>query len=106
MTAHDDRRKPDPVLITDAAIPYEDELAVRKRKYALTMGLRIPLMLAALACASIPWLAATLLLVSVPLPWAAVLIANDRLPRRAEDPHRYRRGRHALESGRRPVIDD
>jgi hypothetical protein len=27
--------------------------------------------------------------VSIPLPWIAVLIANDRPPRRAEEPRRY-----------------
>lgn len=106
MTAHDDHRQSDPVLITDAAIPYEDELAVRKRKYALTMSLRIPMMLAALACASIPWLAATLLLASVPLPWVAVLMANDRLPRRAENPHRYHHGRAEVEARPHRVIGE
>jgi hypothetical protein len=30
-----------------------------------------------------------IILVSVPLPWMAVLIANDRPPRRAEEPRRY-----------------
>jgi hypothetical protein len=27
---------------------------------------------------------------SVPLPWMAVLIANDRPPRRADEPRRFR----------------
>lgn len=69
------------------------------------MGVRIPLMIAALACASIPWLAATLLFVSVPLPWAAVLIANDRLPHKAGDPHRYRNDPRALESTTHDLIE-
>ena len=30
-----------------------------------------------------------ILAVSIPLPWMAVLIANDRPPRRAEEPRRY-----------------
>jgi hypothetical protein len=30
-----------------------------------------------------------IVLASVPLPWIAVLIANDRPPRRAEEPRRY-----------------
>jgi hypothetical protein len=94
-----------PVLITDAPLSYAEELRIRKRRYALTMGLRIPLMIAAVAAASIPWLAVALLVASIPLPWMAVLIANDRLPRRAEDAHRYRRGRTALEDRSHPTIE-
>jgi hypothetical protein len=30
-----------------------------------------------------------ILIASIPLPWIAVLIANDRPPRRAEEPRRY-----------------
>ena len=37
--------------------------------------------------------AAVLVALSVPLPWMAVLIANDRPPRRAEEPRRYAAGR-------------
>lgn len=100
-----DRSTRAPVLITDAAISYEQELAIRKRRYALMMGMRIPLMSAAVVFVSIPWLAITLLLVSIPLPWMAVLIANDRLPRTVERPHRYRGDRHELETHHHQVID-
>ena len=34
---------------------------------------------------------AIILVASIPLPWIAVLIANDRPPRRAEEPRRYER---------------
>lgn len=98
-------RRTDPVLITDAPRSYEEELVIRKRRYALMMGTRIPLMIAALACASIPWLAAGLLVLSIPLPWAAVLIANDRLPRKAGDPHRYRNDPRELESSTHQILD-
>ncbi len=54
-------------------------------------------MIAAAACYQIPWLAVTLLVISIPLPWCAVLIANDRLPKKAEKPERYRPERPALE---------
>lgn len=94
-----------PVLITDAPLSYAEELRIRKRRYALTMGLRIPLMIAAAAAASVPWLAVGLLALSIPLPWMAVLIANDRLPRRAEDAHRHRRGHDALEARPHPTIE-
>lgn len=100
-----DRSGRAPVLITDAAMSYEQELAIRKRRYAIMMGLRIPCMIAAVGLASIPWLAITLLLVSIPLPWMAVLIANDRLPRTVERPHRYRSARPELETRHHQVID-
>ena len=67
----------EPVLITDAPVSYEQQLAARKKRYLLMMGMRIPCLLAAAACYSIPWLAVTFLALSVPLPWMAVLIAND-----------------------------
>ncbi|MDN5858937.1 MAG: DUF3099 domain-containing protein [Pseudonocardia sp.] len=95
----------DPVLITDAARSYEDELAVRKRRYKIMMGMRIPLMLTAAACYQIPWLAVTLLVISVPLPWCAVLVANDRLPRKAETANRYRSDRPALEARNHRIVE-
>lgn len=101
----DQRREPDPVLITDAQVSYEEELATRKRRYKIMMGMRIPCMIAAAACYQIPWLAVTLLVVSIPLPWMAVLIANDRLPRKAEKPNRYQADHKAIEAKDHPVIE-
>lgn len=101
----DQRREPDPVLITDAAVSYEEELAVRKRRYKVMMGMRIPCMILAVVFYQIPWLAVTLLIVSIPLPWIAVLIANDRLPRKAETVNRYRGDRKELEADEHPVIE-
>lgn len=106
MTGHPPHRPSTaPALITDAPMSYEQELVVRKRRYALMMGMRIPLMIAAMAFVSVPWVAVTLLLASVPLPWMAVLIANDRLPRKAADPHRFRRRSREVESREHPVIE-
>ncbi len=96
---------PDSVLITDAARSYEDDLATRKRRYALTMGMRVPFMILAVVFYDTPWLAVTLLVLSVPLPWMAVLIANDRLPRKREKVNRYRADRRSLEARAHPVID-
>lgn len=101
----DQRREPDPVLITDAAVSYEEELAVRKRRYKIMMGMRIPCMILAVVFYQIPWLAVTLLIVSIPLPWIAVLIANDRLPRKSEKVNRYRGDRPELEAKDHPVIE-
>ena len=86
-------------------VSYEEELAVRKRRYKIMMGMRIPCMIAAAACYQIPWLAVTLLVISIPLPWMAVLVANDRLPRKVEKPNRYQADRPALESREHPIVE-
>ena len=91
---------PDPVLITDAARSYEEELKVRKRRYAVMMGMRLPCMVLAAVFYQTPWLAVTLLVISIPLPWMAVLIANDRLPRKSEKVNRYQADRRSLEARR------
>ena len=69
---------------------YEQQLAHRKSRYKIMMGMRIPLMIAAAAFYQYPWIAVGLLVLSIPLPWMAVLIANDRLPMKVVDPQRYR----------------
>lgn len=98
-------READPVLITDAQLSYEEELAIRKRRYKITMGMRIPCMILAAVFYQIPWLAVGLLVISIPLPWIAVLIANDRLPNKTVKPQRYTAERPALESREHPVIE-
>jgi hypothetical protein len=99
------RRDSDPVLITDAPLSYEEELVIRKRRYKIMMGMRIPCMVLAAVFYQIPWLAVSLLVISIPLPWIAVLIANDRPPRRAEEVNRYQRSATAIEAGEHKVID-
>jgi Protein of unknown function (DUF3099) len=101
----DPQRPADPVLITDAARSYEEELAVRKRRYKIMMGMRIPFMVLAAAFYQIPWLAVTLLVLSIPLPWVAVLVANDRLPKKAEKTNRYRPDRREIEQREHPIIE-
>ena len=95
----------DPVLITDAARSYEEELAARKHRYALMMGMRVPCMVLAAVFYQTPWLAVTLLVISIPLPWMAVLIANDRRPLKREAVNRYEADRVSLESRPHTVID-
>ena len=81
-----------PVLITAAALPYEEEHRQRVRKYLTLMTFRIPALILAAVAYGI-WqnglISLLIVLVSVPLPWIAVLIANDRPPRRAEEPRRF-----------------
>lgn len=103
-----------PVLITRAALSYEEQHRARVRKYLTLMSWRIPAFLGAAIAYGI-WhnglVSLAILAVSIPLPWMAVLIANDRPPRRAEEPRRFpdapehtalfpRADRRALESGR------
>ena len=81
-----------PVLITTAAPSYEAEHRARVRKYMTLMAFRIPaLILAAVAYGA--WhnglISLAILAASVPLPWMAVLIANDRPPRRSDEPRRF-----------------
>lgn len=96
-----------PVLITEAAVSYEEQHRARRRKYAIMMGLRIPLLVAAAASYQVWWLSMTLILLSIPLPWMAVLIANDRPARKRERVNRFRPDNRAreLDSGEHPVID-
>jgi hypothetical protein len=92
---HDD----DPVLITEAQVSFDDEFAARKRRYSIIMACRIPCLVLAgvsyLAWGN-AWIAVALIVLSVPLPWIAVLIANDRLPKKAGKVNRYRPDRTAL----------
>ena len=97
-----------PVLITAAAPSYEEQHRERVRKYLTLMALRIPaLILAAVAYGA--WhnglISLAIIVVSIPLPWIAVLIANDRPPRRAEEPRRYDARRVPLfPTAERPAI--
>lgn len=81
-----------PVLITRAALPYQEEHRARVRKYLTIMAFRIPALIGAAVAYGIwhnGWVSLAIIAVSIPLPWMAVLIANDRPPRRAEEPRRY-----------------
>jgi hypothetical protein len=98
-----------PVLITRAAAPYEEQHRERVRKYLTLMFWRIPALILAAVAYGI-WenglISLAIILVSVPLPWMAVLIANDRPPRRAEEPRRYQTRRIPLfPSAERPVLE-
>jgi hypothetical protein len=94
-----------PVLITEAALSYEEQHKARKRKYAIIMGARIPCLILAMVFIQTWWLALAFLVLSVPLPWMAVLIANDRPPRKVEKASRYQAERKVLEARDHPVIE-
>ncbi|AFM16931.1 Protein of unknown function (DUF3099) [Mycolicibacterium chubuense NBB4] len=98
-----------PVLITRAAPAYEEQHRQRVRKYLTLMSFRIPALILAAAAYGI-WhnglISLAILVVSIPLPWMAVLIANDRPPRRAEEPRRYQNARRIplFPTAERPAI--
>ena len=95
-------------LITEAAPSLEDQRRVRVRRYTILMAIRIPALVLAAVAYSVWGSALISLLIigaSLPLPWVAVLIANDRPPRRHDEPSRWDRPRPALESRSHDAID-
>ncbi len=97
-----------PVLITAAAPAYEEQHRQRVRKYLTIMAFRIPALILAAVAYGI-WenglISLAILVASIPLPWIAVLIANDRPPRRAEEPRRYEERRIPLfPTAERPAL--
>ncbi|MCV7032568.1 DUF3099 domain-containing protein [Mycobacterium sherrisii] len=99
-----------PILITAAEPSYEEQHRARVRKYLTLMAFRVPaLILAALAYGAWHNGLISLLIVgaSVPLPWMAVLIANDRPPRRSDEPRRFDNVRRTplFPTAERPAIE-
>lgn len=90
------RRGSDPVLITDAQLSLDDEQRIRKRVYATLMVVHLVGFTSAGLLAHVWWLALAIVCVTGPLPWVAVVIANDRVSRRAAERVR-RRAQPALE---------
>lgn len=99
-----------PVLITRAAEPYEEQHRARVRKYLTIMSFRVPALLLAAVAYGV-WhnglVSLAILVASIPLPWIAVLIANDRPPRKAEEPRRYQAPRHIplFPTAERPALE-
>jgi len=90
-----------PILITDAQRSYDDELAARKRRYGLMMGMRVPCLVLAALLYQTPYIAAALIILSIPLPWMAVIIANDRLPKKKAG---FERHSEVIDGGGAPAL--
>ena len=75
-------RRAEPVLITAAEPSRDEQHAARKRRYAITMGVRaVSLVLAAVFYQTVSLMIIFAFLGTV-LPWIAVVMANDRPPKR------------------------
>jgi hypothetical protein len=75
-------RKAEPVLITEAQPSLVEQQAARKRRYALTMGVRAVCLVLAAVFYQIVWLMLILAVLGTVLPWIAVVMANDGPPKK------------------------
>jgi Flp pilus assembly protein TadB len=99
-------RRPEPVLITEARPSLAEQHYARKKRYALTMGVRIVFIVLAAAFYQIVWLMLIFAILGTVLPWIAVIMANDGPPKKRLHVNRYdARPDRVLESRPRHVID-
>jgi Flp pilus assembly protein TadB len=83
-------RRAEPVLITEAAPSLAEQHAARKRRYVITMGVRLVSIVLAAVFYQVLWLAICFAVLGTVLPWVAVVMANDAPPKKKLDPNRYR----------------
>jgi Flp pilus assembly protein TadB len=96
----------DPVLITEAELSMGEQHAMRVKRYAITMGVRIVFILLAAVFYKIVWLMLIFAILGTVLPWIAVVMANDRPPKKKLHVNRYdARPDRVLESRPVRVID-
>jgi hypothetical protein len=99
-------RRPEPVLITEAAPSMAEQHAARKKRYALTMGVRIVFIVLAAAFYQIVWLMVICAFLGTVLPWIAVIMANDGPPKKRLHVNHYEaRPDRVLESRPARVIE-
>jgi Flp pilus assembly protein TadB len=100
------QRRPEPVLITEAEISALEQHAARKKRYAITMGVRIVFIVLAAVFYQIVWLMLLFAVLGTVLPWIAVVMANDRPPKKKLMANRYdARPDRVLETRPTRVID-
>jgi Flp pilus assembly protein TadB len=98
-------RRPEPMLITEAEPSRAEQHAARKRRYAITMGIRaVSIALAAVFYQTV-WLMVIFAALGVALPWVAVLMANDRPPKKKAPAGFTARPDRTLEARPGRVID-
>jgi Flp pilus assembly protein TadB len=80
----------EPVLITEAEPSQAEQHDARKRRYVITMGIRmVSLIAAAMTYQVSVWLMAVFAVLGTVLPWFAVVMANDRPPKKRVEVNRY-----------------
>ena len=100
------QRRPEPVLITEAKQSMAEQHAFRKKRYAITMGIRVVFIVLAAAFYQIVWLMLIFAVLGTVLPWIAVVMANDGPPKERLRVNRYdARPDRVLESRPTRVID-
>ena len=78
------------MLITEAEPSQAEQHAARKKRYAITMGIRGVCIVLAAVFYQIVWLMLIFAVLGTVLPWIAVVMANDGPPKkRRATPHRY-----------------
>ena len=82
-------RKPEPVLITEAQPSLGELHDARKKRYAITMGVRIVFIVLAAVFYQIVWLMLIFAVLGTVLPWVAVIMANDGPPKKKLHVNRY-----------------
>jgi hypothetical protein len=98
----------EPILITEAEVSRDEQLAARKKRYAITMGIRAAsVVLAVCLLHVIPlWLDLSLAVLGTLLPGFAVVMANDRPPKKKMQVNHYdARPDRILENRPHRVID-
>ena len=99
-------RREVPVLITEAEVSVAEQHAARKRRYAITMGIRVVFVVLAAAFYQVVWLMLIFAFLGTVMPWIAVIMANDRPPKKKLHVNRYEaRPDRVLEARPARVID-
>jgi hypothetical protein len=75
-------RRPEPVLITEAAPSMAEQHAARKKRYAITMAVRGVCIVLAAVFYHVVWLMLLFAFLGTVLPWIAVVMANDGPPKK------------------------
>jgi hypothetical protein len=75
-------RKPEPVVITEAAPSLAEQHRARKKRYTITMAFRTVCLILAAVSYHIVWLMAIFVALMVVLPGIAVIMANDGPPKK------------------------
>jgi hypothetical protein len=94
------RREPDPVRITTATRSHQEDIAIRQRRYVISMGIRTVCFVLAVVFMG-HWFMWLLIAASFVLPYVAVILANAGSAPDPGGPEYFDpdRGRRAIEPG-------